>query len=265
MFFRKEICSYYVQMINIMRIKRVKITALAIGCVLGSALLFSGCGSILDEIGITGHSEDAVIEEELEQGTATSTADGTIRLTSHWFDQDGEKLINATVTITADGTEVYTGTTDENGILPACTFPSNQKITYTVKDASGAVLGSSEAAYIVSGDFSVITIYTRNADSNTQKIEIPSGKTDIVAAMFIDSNQKIGHSNITINRATSAEQAETVDAEATADATEEAPAEEATEETVEETETEESTEDTSDEETAEEETTEEDGGEEAAE
>ena len=203
--------------------KKKKISALLLGSVLCATLLFSGCGSILDEISFLNHSEDARTAET-EGDEPETTEDTTIRLTSRWYDQAGEKLAGATVTLTADGAEVFTGVTDENGILAACTFPSNTDITYTVKDASGATIGSSQAKYIVSEEFTVISMFTTGSGSS-QRIQIPSGKTDIVAAMFIDGSQKIGHSNITINRDASAEQAQTVPAEDAATAAEETAAE----------------------------------------
>jgi hypothetical protein len=207
--------------------KKRKISALLLGSVLCVSLLLSGCGSILDEISFLNHSEDTQTTAP-EGDEPETTEDTTIRLTSRWYNEAGQKLAGATVTLTADGTEVFTGVTDENGILAACTFPSNTEITYTVKDASGATLGSSNAEYIVSEEFTVISMFTTGADSSSQRIQIPSGKTDIVAAMYINSDKKIGHSNITINRDASAEQAETVTAEEAAPAAEEAaPAEEA--------------------------------------
>lgn len=207
--------------------KKRKISALLLGSVLCVSLLLSGCGSILDEISFLNHSEDTQTTAP-EGDEPETTEDTTIRLTSRWYNEAGQKLAGATVTLTADGTEVFTGVTDENGILAACTFPSNTEITYTVKDASGATLGSSNAKYIVSEEFTVISMFTTGADSSSQRIQIPSGKTDIVAAMYINSDKKIGHSNITINRDASAEQAETVTAEEAAPAAEEAaPAEEA--------------------------------------
>ncbi len=209
--------------------KKRKISALLLGSVLCVSLLLSGCGSILDEISFLNHSEDTQATAP-EGDEPETTEDTTIRLTSRWYNEAGQKLAGATVTLTADGTEVFTGVTDENGILAACTFPSNTEITYTVKDASGATLGSSNAEYIVSEEFTVISMFTTGADSSSQRIQIPSGKTDIVAAMYINSDKKIGHSNITINRDASAEQAETVTAEeapAEEAAAEEAPAEEA--------------------------------------
>ena len=207
--------------------KKRKISALLLGSVLCVSLLLSGCGSILDEISFLNHSEDTQATAP-EGDEPETTEDTTIRLTSRWYNEAGQKLAGATVTLTADGTEVFTGVTDENGILAACTFPSNTEITYTVKDASGATLGSSNAEYIVSEEFTVISMFTTGADSSSQRIQIPSGKTDIVAAMYINSDKKIGHSNITINRDASAEQAETVTAEEAAPAAEEAaPAEDA--------------------------------------
>ena len=207
--------------------KKRKISALLLGSVLCVSLLLSGCGSILDEISFLNHSEDTQTTAP-EGDDPETTEDTTIRLTSRWYNEAGQKLAGATVTLTADGTEVFTGVTDENGILAACTFPSNTEITYTVKDASGATLGSSNAEYIVSEEFTVISMFTTGADSSSQRIQIPSGKTDIVAAMYINSDKKIGHSNITVNRDASAEQAETVTAEEAAPAAEEAaPAEDA--------------------------------------
>lgn len=237
-----------------MHMNKKKLTALILGCTLSAALLFSGCGSIIDEIDLGAHSENTIEEELANQSeTPVSGEDATIHLASHWYNDVGEKLPGATVSIMADGAEVYTGVTDENGFLPACSFPSNTKITFTVKDASGATLGSSEAAYFVSEEYTVISMFT--SQGSAQKIQIPSGKTNIEAAMFIDSNKHIGHSNITINRNAAADQAETVPAEETAPAeaapaeetapAEEAPAEEA------------ATEDTAEEEPAEEDTAEE--------
>lgn len=204
--------------------KKKKISALLLGSVLCATLLFSGCGSILDEISFLNHSEDT-LTVEAEGDDPETTEDTTIRLTSRWYDQAGEKLAGATVTLTADGAEVFTGVTDENGNLAACTFPSNTDITYTVKDASGATIGSSQAQYIVSEEFTVISMFTNGSGSSAQRIQIPSGKTDIVAAMYINGSQKIGHSNITINRDAAAEQAQTVPTEETAPAAEETAAE----------------------------------------
>lgn len=214
--------------------KKRKISALLLGSVLCVSLLFSGCGSILDEISFLNHSEDTQTTEP-EGDNPETTEDTTIRLTSRWYNDAGEKLAGATITLTADGTEVFTGVTDENGNLAACTFPSNTDITYTIKDASGATLGSSSAKYVVSEEFSVISMFTSGADSSSQRIQIPSGKTDIVAAMYINSDKKIVHSNITVNRNASAEQAETVATEEAAPATEEAAPAEDTAETTEAT------------------------------
>ncbi len=215
------------------------------------SLLFSGCGSILDEISFLNHSEETQTTEP-EGDEPETTEDTNIRLTSRWYNEAGEKLAGATITLTADGTEVFTGVTDENGVLAACTFPSNTDITYTVKDASGATLGSSNAKYIVSEEFTVISMFTSGADASSQRIQIPSGKTDIVAAMYINSGKKIGHSNITINRDAAAEQAQTVTTEEAAPAAEEAaPAQEAATEATEETTEEAPAEDTAAEEPAE--------------
>ena len=225
--------------------KTKKIYALLLGSALCATLLFSGCGSILDEISFLNHSE-GTMTTETEISEPETTEDTSIRLTSRWYNEAGEKLAGATVTLTADGAEVFTGVTDENGILAACTFPSNTDITYTVKDASGATLGSSSAKYIVSEEFTVISMFTTGSGSS-QRIQIPAGKTDIVAAMYIDGGQKIGHSNITINRDAAAEQAQTAPAEEPAAA--EAPAEEtpAEEAPAEETPAEDTAEETADE------------------
>ena len=51
--------------------------------------------------------------------------------------------------------------------------------------------------YKISDSYDSITVYTTHGESDTQKVEVPSSKTTLSAAIYITDNKTLSHANIT--------------------------------------------------------------------
>ena len=97
-----------------------------------------------------------------------------------------------------------------------CTIPGNTELRCTVIDASGDEIAKSDILYKISNSYDNITVYTTHGESGTQKVEVPSSKTTLSAAIYVTDNKTLSHANITEYIADDQAQADTTDG--TADA-----------------------------------------------
>ena len=98
--------------------KKKTYIALISALTISGAFLLNGCSF---ELPGTDATVSAGTELSAEKEILT---DGNLQLYSRWYDASGEKLANATVTITDGNETVFEGTTDENGTLEMCTIPA---------------------------------------------------------------------------------------------------------------------------------------------
>ena len=89
--------------------KKKTYIALISALTISGAFLLNGCSF---ELPGTDATVSAGTELSAEKEILT---DGKLQLYSRWYDASGEKLANATVTITDGNETVFEGTTDENG------------------------------------------------------------------------------------------------------------------------------------------------------
>ena len=93
--------------------KKKTYIALISALTISGAFLLNGCSF---ELPGTDATVSAGTELSAEKEILT---DGNLQLYSRWYDASGEKLANATVTITNGNETVFEGTTDENGCAPS--------------------------------------------------------------------------------------------------------------------------------------------------
>lgn len=94
-------------------------------------------------------------------------------------------------------TKLFQGTTDENGNLEACTLPGNKELRCVITDSSENELAKSDILYKISDNYQAITVYTTHGEADTQKVEIPTSKTVLSAAIYLTENKTLSHANIT--------------------------------------------------------------------
>lgn len=94
-------------------------------------------------------------------------------------------------------TSYFQGTTDENGNLEACTLPGNKELRCVITDSSENELAKSDILYKISDNYQAITVYTTHGEADTQKVEIPTSKTVLSAAIYLTENKTLSHANIT--------------------------------------------------------------------
>lgn len=171
--------------------KRKTYLTLFLALTVCGAVSLNGCG-----FGLPGSTDNASAATELsaEQDVLT---DGSVTLHTRWYDADGNKLANATVTIRDGRTEVFSGTTDENGNLEYFSIPGNTEYTCEVTDESGETLAESDLLYKISGAFDSITILTTHGEEGTQEVDVPADKTDLSAAIYLTENKTLSHANLT--------------------------------------------------------------------
>ena len=87
--------------------------------------------------------------------------------------------------------------TDENGNLEACTLPGNKELRCVITDSSENELAKSDILYKISDNYQAITVYTTHGEADTQKVEIPTSKTVLSAAIYLTENKTLSHANIT--------------------------------------------------------------------
>ena len=171
--------------------KKKKYAALIAALTISSAFLLNGCSFELPN-----QSAQLSTGAELSVEKETLT-DGDLQLYTRWYGSDGQKLAGATISIYDGNEELFEGTTDENGNLEMCTIPGNTELRCTVTDASGDEIAKSDVLYKISDSYDSITVYTTHGESDTQKVEVPSSKTTLSAAIYITDNKTLSHANIT--------------------------------------------------------------------
>lgn len=118
--------------------KKKTYIALISALTISGAFLLNGCSF---ELPGTDAAVSAGTELSAEKEILT---DGNLQLYSRWYDASGEKLANATVTITNGNETVFEGTTDENGTLEMCTIPGNKELRCVVTNESGDQIAKSD-------------------------------------------------------------------------------------------------------------------------
>lgn len=58
-------------------------------------------------------------------------------------------------------------------------------------------LAKSDILYKISDNYQAITVYTTHGEADTQKVEIPTSKTVLSAAIYLTENKTLSHANIT--------------------------------------------------------------------
>ena len=101
------------------------------------------------------------------------------------------------ITVYDGNDQLFQGTTDENGNLEACTLPGNKELRCVITDSSENELAKSDILYKISDNYQAITVYTTHGEADTQKVEIPTSKTVLSAAIYLTENKTLSHANIT--------------------------------------------------------------------
>ncbi len=171
--------------------KKKTYIALISALTISGAFLLNGCSF---ELPGTDATVSAGTELSAEKEILT---DGNLQLYSRWYDASGEKLANATVTITDGNETVFEGTTDENGTLEMCTIPGNKELRCVVTNESGDQIAKSDILYKISNSYDSIMIYSTHGESDTQKVEVPTSKQQLSVAIYLTDNKTLSHANIT--------------------------------------------------------------------
>lgn len=159
--------------------KKKKYIALIAALTLSSAFVLNGCSLALpgEETKISTGAELSAEQEIL--------TDGNVQLHTRWYNADGSRLVGATVTVYDGNDQLFQGTTDENGNLEACTLPGNKELRCVITDSSENELAKSDILYKISDNYQAITVYTTHGEADTQKVEIPTSKTVLSAAIYL--------------------------------------------------------------------------------
>lgn len=171
--------------------KKKTYAALIAALTISSAFLLNGCSFQLPN-----EAPQMSTGAELSAEKETLT-DGDLQLYTRWYGTDGQKLAGATVAVYDGNEKLFEGTTDENGNLEACTIPGNTELRCVITDASGDEIAKSDILYKLSDSYDSVTVYTTHGESGTQKVEVPSSKTALSAAIYITDNKTLSHANIT--------------------------------------------------------------------
>ncbi len=185
--------------------KKKTYAALIAALTISGAFLLNGCSFDLP-------NQDTQVSTGAELSTEKETlTDGELQLYTRWYGTDGQKLAGATIAIYDGNEKLFEGTTDENGNLEMCTIPGNTELRCTVTDASGDEIAKSDILYKISDSYDNITVYTTHGESGTQKVEVPSSKATLSAAIYVTDNKTLSHANITEYIADDQTQADTTD------------------------------------------------------
>lgn len=171
--------------------KKKTYIALISALTISGAFLLNGCSFDLPG---TDAKVSAGTELSAEKEILT---DGNLQLYSRWYDASGEKLANATVTITNGNETIFEGTTDENGTLEMCTIPGNKELRCVVTNESGDQIAKSDILYKISDSYDSIMVYSTHGESGTQKVEVPASKQQLSVAVYLTDNKTLSHANIT--------------------------------------------------------------------
>ena len=170
--------------------KKKKYIALIAALTLSSAFVLNGCSLALPGE----ETKISTVQLSAEQEILT---DGNVQLHTRWYNADGSRLVGATVTVYDGNDQLFQGTTDENGNLEACTLPGNKELRCVITDSSENELAKSDILYKISDNYQAITVYTTHGEADTQKVEIPTSKTVLSAAIYLTENKTLSHANIT--------------------------------------------------------------------
>lgn len=170
--------------------KKKTYIALIAALTLSSAFVLNGCS-----LALPGEETKISTGAELSAEQETLT-DGDVQLHSRWYNTDGSKLAGATVNVYDGNDQLFSGTTDENGNLEACTLPGNKELRCVVTDADGNEVAKSDILYKISDSYQAATIYTTHGESGTQKVEVPASKTTLSVAVYLTDNKTLSHANI---------------------------------------------------------------------
>lgn len=196
---------------------------LLLAAALAGSLLLAGCTPDSDSSsagsGSSYSDEEGSVSEETDTETAT-VEEGTLQAHCVWYDAEGVSLSGISVTF-SNGMEIlYNDSTDENGKLESFTLPGNTTLSCTVTDGSGEELASMEMQFSISSDYSDLTVYPVHTDEEEEEteellVEVPSEKTDVRIAFFINEDGTITIGNITVYSESYDEETESTDSEST--------------------------------------------------
>ncbi|MCD8299666.1 MAG: hypothetical protein LUC41_00580 [Clostridiales bacterium] len=164
----------------------------------GNSLLFTGCaGSDVDITNI--NAEETTLSAEIESDALT---DGNVTLHFVVYDYNGNTQAGVNVSISDESTQLFTGTTDDDGSLGSMSLPCNTLLTCSIRSITGSALGTSEMIFKLSGDYSSLTIYPPAASSDNDGImqcvlEIPTDSTNLRAAIFATEDEYLSFANVT--------------------------------------------------------------------
>ena len=168
--------------------KKKKYLMLIAAITVSSAFLLNGCSFKFPDLS----GQNTAISAETENLT-----DGSIQVYSRWYNTDNEKLAGAKIAF-YDGNELLVeAVTDENGSLETYTLPGNTELKCVVTDASGTEIANSKFTYKISPDYSALTVFTTQEESDIQEIDVPADKTILSIAMYVTENNTISHANVT--------------------------------------------------------------------
>ena len=154
-----------------------------------STFLLNGCS-----FGLPNSTDGQPLSVEAENENLT---EGEIQVHSRWYNTDRQKLAGATIAFYDGKDLIFEGSTDGDGNLEVYTLPGNTELNCVITDASGNEIANAKVIYKISENYSSLTVYTLQEDSDTQKLEIPAGKTDLSMAIYITENGMISHANVT--------------------------------------------------------------------
>ena len=153
--------------------KKKTYIALISALTISGAFLLNGCSF---ELPGTDATVSAGTELSAEKEILT---DGNLQLYSRWYDASGEKLANATVTIT-DGNETVF-----------------EELRCVVTNESGDQIAKSDILYKISDSYDSIMVYSTHGESDTLKVEVPASKQQLSVAIYLTDNKTLSHANIT--------------------------------------------------------------------
>ena len=196
---------------------------LLVAAALTGCLLLAGCTPDSDSsTAVSGSSysdEEGSVSEETDTDT-TVAEEGTLQAHCVWYDAEGVSLSGISVTF-SNGMEIlYNDSTNENGKLETFTLPGNTTLSCTVTDGNGEELASMEMQFSISSDYSDLTVYPVHTDEEEEEIEellveVPTEKTDVRIAFFINEDGTITIGNITVYSESYDEETESTDSETT--------------------------------------------------
>ena len=69
-----------------------------------------------------------------------------------------------------------------------------------ITDASENELAKSDILYKISDNYQAITVYTTHGEADTQKVEIPTSKTVLSAAIYLTENKTLSHAQLILQQ-----------------------------------------------------------------